>query len=104
MLCLGIRCFQAEKGVLPSEPGIASSRVPTVTCKSPVRPKGTEAKHGACGSRGGDVRFAILGTGNGNRNPLSVLGPGVVTWVGQKGWYFVAQATVKWLKLPGRLS
>lgn len=75
-----------------------------MTCKSPVRPKGTEVKHGACGSRGGDVRFAILGTGSGNRNPLSVLGPGVVTWVGQEGWYFVAQATVKWLKLPVRLS
>lgn len=75
-----------------------------MTCKSPVRPKGAEAEHGACGFRGGDVRVAILGTGNGNRYPFSALGPGVVTWVVQEGWCLVAQATVKGRKLPGRQS
>lgn len=48
-------------------PEIPSLRVPTVTCKSPVRPEGAEAEHEACGSSGGDVRVAILSAGSGNR-------------------------------------
>lgn len=42
-------------------------KVPTVTCKSPVRPEGAEAGHRACVPRGDDARAAMLGAGNGNR-------------------------------------
>lgn len=40
IVCLAMRSVKAEEGVLPREPAIPSSRVPVVTCKSPVRPEG----------------------------------------------------------------
>lgn len=98
-----MRSFKADNGALTPEPEIPSLRVPTVTCKSPVRPEGAEAEHEACGSSGGDVRDAILSAGSGNPYPLSALEPGVVTWVvRRKGWHLVAQATVRSRKLRGR--
>lgn len=51
--------------VSPPECGVPPLRVPTVTCKSPVRP---EMRHRACVSHGGDARAAILGAGSGNRS------------------------------------
>lgn len=68
-----MRSFKADNGTLPPEPETPSLRVPTVTCKSPVRPERAEAEQGACGSSGGDVRVAILGAGNGNRYPVYCL-------------------------------
>lgn len=81
-----MRSFKADNGALTPEPEIPSLRVPTVTCKSPVRSEGgAEAEYGACGYDGRDVRVAILSPGNGNRYPLSALEPGVTCSSGRKG-------------------
>lgn len=81
-------------------------RVPTVTCKSLVRPEKAEAGHEACGACGCDARAAILGAGGGNRYPSFL---SVRTWRSlpscEGRLRLVAQARVPSLEQSrGRLS
>lgn len=81
-------------------------KVPTVTCKSLVRPEKAEAGHEACGACGCDARAAILGAGGGNRYPNFL---SVQTWRSlpscEGQLRLVAQARVPSLEQSrGRLS